>query len=199
MSSVDAIAMTIEAEAPARLDPAQAEPVTLLFSDIEGSTELNERLGDDRWLAVLEDHNTIVRRALAAHGGSEVKSQGDGFMLAFREPADALACAVAMQRSFARRNADRSAVAISVRMGLHAGPAIRRGSDFFGRNVVVAARIAAHAQGGEILVSDAMGEAGGEALELSLKGLKGTQRVYRVPWSRPSAVTEGGGVQREDL
>jgi class 3 adenylate cyclase len=205
MSSVEAIAMTIEADTPARLDPAQAVPVTLLFSDIEGSTELNERLGDDRWLAVLEDHNAIVRRALAAHRGREVKSQGDGFMLAFQDPADGLDCAVAMQRSFARRNADRPEAEIRVRMGLHAGPAIRRGDDFFGRNVVVAARIAAHAQGGEILVSDAVG-AGGEPMELALKGLKGTQRVHRVPWSetsanevRPSAVTEGAGVEGDDL
>jgi len=197
MSSVESMAMTIEAETPARFDGAHATPITLLFSDIEGSTELNESLGDDQWLAVLEDHNAIVRDAVALHAGNEVKSQGDGFMLAFERPGDGLACAVAIQRAFARRNAERLEVPLRVRMGLHAGPAIRRGADFFGRNVVVAARIAAHASGGEILVSDelwcAVGRGEGEPRELALKGLKGTQRVHRVEWeASSSAVTEGG-------
>jgi class 3 adenylate cyclase len=124
-------------------------------------------------------------------------------MLAFEHAADGLSCAVAMQRSFARRNAGRPDVPIRVRIGLHAGPAIRRGNDFFGRNVVVAARIAGHAQGGEILVSEQArrlaGGAEGEPLELALKGLRGTQRVHRVAWSRSSAVTEGARVERDQL
>src|SRR3954453_15454617 len=149
--------------------------VTLLFSRIEGSTALNERLGDRRWLDVLEDHNAIVRAALLTHDGREVKSAGDGFILAFSAPADGLACAIELQRAFARRNASDPSCPLRVRMGLHTGPAIRRGHDFFGRNVVVAARIAAQAAGGEILISDelrrAAPHAGVEApRELELKG-----------------------------
>ena len=192
-TSIDALAMTIDSETPARLDPAAAVPVTLLFSDIEGSTELNERLGDERWLAVLEEHNAIVRAAVRAHSGREVKSQGDGFMLAFARPADGLACALAMQRALAEREAAGAECPLRVRVGVHAGPAIRRGSDYFGRNVVVAARIAAQARGGEILVSEELREAAGapvsEPRELVLKGLGGRQRVHAMAWDVSCAGT----------
>ncbi|HEY3019481.1 MAG TPA: adenylate/guanylate cyclase domain-containing protein, partial [Solirubrobacteraceae bacterium] len=197
-SSIDEMAATIDSETPAQLDPSEAVPVTLLFSDIEGSTELNERLGDEHWLAVLEEHNAIVRTAVAAHGGREVKSQGDGFMLAFARPADGLACAVAMQRAFAERDAAGAACPVRVRMGLHSGPAIQRGGDYFGRNVVVAARIAAQARGGQILVSEEVRAAAGapvaEPRELTLKGLEGRQRVHAVAWDVSCAGTPSRAV-----
>ena len=120
-------------------------------------------------------------------GGMEVKAQGDGFMLAFAEPAAALDCAVAIQRRLAERNAAGAECPLRVRIGLHTGPAIRRGRDFFGRNVVIAARVAAQAVGGEILVTEQL-RAAADAPEapaprdLSLKGLEGTQRVHAVAW-----------------
>jgi len=165
--------------------------VTILFSDIEDSTLMTERLGDERWIEVLRAHNTIFRRRVREHGGFEVKSQGDGFMLVFREPGAALACASQIQRDLeAAEVADGERV--RVRMGLHTGQAIREEGDLFGRSVILAARIAAQACGGEILVSDSHREAAEPALDnglafdegrdLELKGLAGTHRVFRAEW-----------------
>ena len=196
-TTLDAMAMTCESQAKETLEGDEiAAPVTLLFSDIEGSTELNERLGDRRWLEVLDEHNAIVRDAVLAHGGTEVKSAGDGFMLAFGRPADGMYCAIAVQRAIAERTS------LRVRIGVHTGPAIRRGDDWFGRNVVVAARIAAQACGGEILVSEQLREQAGAPVagaprDLALKGLEGTQRVHAVAWD--SVVPEGDLVEREVL
>jgi hypothetical protein len=77
--------------------------VTVLFSDIEGSTELTERLGDQRWLEVLEQHNRIVRAQVGEYGSYEVKSQGDGFMVAFPSARQAVKCAIDIQGALARR------------------------------------------------------------------------------------------------
>jgi class 3 adenylate cyclase len=150
--------------------------VTIMFSDIEGSTAMNERLGDKRWLDLLREHNAIVRQQVKAHGGFEVKSAGDGFMLAFQSARRALQCAVAIQRALAERNnavgaplgeergaggatpgvgaaAGATAEPLRVRIGLHTGEAIKEGEDFFGKHVNLAARVAGQAQGGEVLVS----------------------------------------------
>jgi class 3 adenylate cyclase len=124
---------------------------------------------------------------VAAHGGVEVELQGDGFLLAFARAHDALSCAIAIQRAFA---ADRLAPPIRVRIGLHTGEAIRDADRFFGRTVILAARIAAQARGGEILASGAVRELLGDSGEfrfegerdVALKGLAGTHRVFRVAW-----------------
>src|SRR5207249_2485883 len=84
-TSIDVVATAIQQTKPdLRSHAAPDGTVTILFSDIEGSTQMTERLGDQRWLQVLREHNRIVREQLAAHGGFEVKSQGDGFMIAFQ-------------------------------------------------------------------------------------------------------------------
>ena len=104
-TSIDAVAAGVQREhTDLRQHAAPDGTVTILFSDIEGSTTMTERLGDQRWLQVLREHNRIVREHLAAHGGYEVKSQGDGFMLAFQSARRALHCAVAIQRAFAAHN-----------------------------------------------------------------------------------------------
>jgi class 3 adenylate cyclase len=164
--------------------------VTLLFSDIEGSSRLVERLGDDRWMELLAIHNTIVRAQLDEHGGYEVKSQGDGFMVAFPAARQAVTCAIDIQRALLRRAA-RSDFPIRVRIGIHTGEAIHRQGDFFGRSVVLAARIAAHAQGGDILTSslvrDLVAERGDielrDAGEAEFKGLDGRHRLFEVTWT----------------
>ena len=127
--------------------------VTILFSDIEDSTVITERLGDERWLRVLRAHNALFRRLVRGHGGYEVKNQGDGFMLVFPESDRALECAAAIQRALSEGEAVEGE-RIRVRIGMHAGEAIREEGDFFGRSVILAARIAAQARGGEILVSE---------------------------------------------
>jgi class 3 adenylate cyclase len=195
-TSIDEMVSALESERPdMRAHAAPDGTVSILFSDIEDSTLLTERLGDERWLELLREHNTIFREQINRHGGYEVKSQGDGFMLAFPDPCDALECAVDVQRAFAERDADDSLERLRVRMGLHTGEVIAEEGDFFGKNVVLAARIAAQAEGGEILVSDQMREAAGDrngfefddGRELELKGLAGSHRVYRADWEAQAA------------
>ena len=202
LSGLDAttsIDFMIEAVASEQPDiAAHAAPdgkVTILFSDIENSTLINERLGDKRWLEVLRGHNTLFRRLVSAHGGYEVKNQGDGFMLVFPDSRRAVECAIAIQRELADTELAEGE-RLRVRMGLHAGEAIREEGDFFGRSVVLAARIAAQARGGEILVSEDLkrraetdGDAGDapefdDGREVELKGLAGTHRVYRADWEQ---------------
>jgi len=189
-SSIDTVAREAIADQPdLKRHAAPDGTVTIMFSDIEGSTVLTERLGDKAWMAVLKEHNTIVREHVKAHGGFEVKSEGDGFMVAFQSAAKALECASAVQKALAERNksADQP---VMVRMGLHTGETIKEGEDFFGKNVILAARIAAQATGGEILVSgllkalvDSAGDINwGDKREVELKGLTGTHEIYGVEW-----------------
>jgi len=202
----------LEASVPVELPElrARAAPdgtVTVLFSDVENSTEMNERLGDQRWWAVLQAHNDIVRGQVVAHGGFEVKSAGDGFMVAFSSARRALLCAVAVQQGVSAYNEDHAESALRVRIGLHTGEAIKEADDFFGRNVTMAARIAGHARGGEILASSlvrALAESSGEVRfgserAVSLKGLTGTHHVVEVEWGPHRGGLGGeheGGAQR---
>jgi len=195
----------------------QAEPPeagafrTVLFTDVEGSTALTQRLGDTKAREVLREHERLVRECLAAHGGSEVKTMGDGFMASFASATRALECAIAIQRAFAvgaglapPEGAASSAPteAIRVRIGLNAGEPVAEEGDLFGTAVNLAARIAAQAQGGEILVSDTVrGLVAGKGFlfadrgETALRGFEDPVRLYEVRW-RPfdsSAGADGSG------
>jgi class 3 adenylate cyclase len=186
LTSIEAVVAAVGSERPDLSALASDDgTVAILFSDIENSTLLNERLGDARWLEVLREHNGIFRRRLGEHGGYEVKSQGDGFMLAFGDAREALSFALEVQEDLASESEPTEGIA--VRMGIHRGEAIAEEGDLFGRSVVLAARIAAQAVGGEILVSEALAERCTDAdysfddgRELELKGLSGTHRVFRV-------------------
>jgi class 3 adenylate cyclase len=164
--------------------------VTILFTDIQDSTALNERLGDRRWLEVLRAHNAIVRDCIREHGGYEVKSQGDGFMIAYPSARRGLDCAIDMQRTLASAEHEGLDEPLRVRIGLHTGEAIREGDDFFGRSVTLAARLGDRANGSEILTSSIVRELVGsgneipfeDAGEAQLKGLRGSEHVYRVVW-----------------
>jgi class 3 adenylate cyclase len=189
-TSIDHVSATVRAERPDLSSHAAPDgTVTILFSDIEGSTTMTERLGDLRWLDVLRANNAIVREKVAEHAGFEVKSEGDGFMLAFQSARRALQCAIAMQGAFAQRN-ESAEEPVRVRMGLHAGEAIKEANDFYGRHVILASRIANQAQGCQILVSSLLKEltesAGDirfdEGREVELKGLAGFHRVFAVTW-----------------
>ncbi|MCH8921243.1 MAG: adenylate/guanylate cyclase domain-containing protein [Chloroflexi bacterium] len=190
-TSIDALAASIYTERP-DLPPKAVAPdgtVTILFSDIEGSTAMTERLGDQRWLELLRGHNAIIRERVAAHEGFEVKAEGDGFMLALQSARSALQCAADIQRAFAQRN-ESADEPIRVRIGLHTGEAIKEADDFYGKNVILAARIAGQAKGGEILVSSLLKEltesagdiAFGDGREVELKGLAGTHQVHQIQW-----------------
>jgi eukaryotic-like serine/threonine-protein kinase len=188
-TTVDEVAERVGSERPS-LRPAAAPDgtVTVLFSDIEGSTQLNERVGDVRWLELLRAHHAIVREQVHAHGGFEVKAQGDGFMIAFPSARRAVQCARAIQDAIDAQLAEHPAGPIRLRIGLHTGEAIREEADFYGKNISLAARITDQARGGEILASSVvkeLTESAGDlrfegARELELDGLSGTYTVYRV-------------------
>jgi adenylate cyclase len=165
---------------------------TVLFTDVEGSTALTQRLGDAKGREVLREHERIVREALKAHGGSEVKTLGDGFMASFSSATRALECAIAVQRAFATWNAGVGADSrppLRIRIGLNAGEPIAEEKDLFGTAVNLAARIAAEAQGGEIVASDVVRQlvAGKGFLfadrgETALRGFEDPVRLYEVHW-----------------
>ena len=197
-STIEQILPSALADAPslARHSDEQGT-VTILFTDIEGSTALAQRLGDRAYHALLAEHNRILREQVVRHGGHEVKSMGDGFMVAFASAARALSCAVDIQKAFAAYNAEQAAAhaepveaSINVRIGLNTGESIEEAGDYFGTAVTLAARIADRAQGGQILVSEVVRTVGGslagvefrDAGRKQLKGIKGRQRVYEVVW-----------------
>jgi class 3 adenylate cyclase len=187
--AIEQVASAVGFERP-DLQP-QAAPdgmVTLLFSDIESSTELNDELGDIAWMHALREHNAIIRERIAAHNGFEVKTIGDAFMVAFSSARRAVLCAVDLQRAFAARNDGPGVAPMRLRIGLHAGEPVREGDDFYGRSVVEASRIAGSARGGEILVSALLRELVESAGDLTfdggrdvdLKGIAGPRRLYSV-------------------
>jgi eukaryotic-like serine/threonine-protein kinase len=188
-TSVDEVASSVGSERPSlRRAAAPDGTVTILFSDIEGSTALNERLGDVRWLELLRAHHAVVREQVHVHGGFEVKAQGDGFMIAFPSARRAVQCARAIQDAIDSQLGDHASGPIRLRIGLHTGEAIREEADFYGKNIVLAARIADRARGGEILASSVvkqLTESAGDLRfenerELELDGLAGTHTVYKV-------------------
>ena len=165
-----------------------AGTVTLLFSDIEGSTRLLERLGEG-YAEVLEEHRRIVRGAVAAHGGHELRTEGDAFFVVFARAGDGVRAAVAAQLALAAC-AWPSEVTVRVRMGLHTGEPRVMGHDYVGMDVHCAARICSAAHGGQVVVSDATerilaGEAiGGVGLqdlgEHRLKDLSRPMRLHQI-------------------
>ncbi|HEY5645861.1 MAG TPA: adenylate/guanylate cyclase domain-containing protein [Pseudomonadales bacterium] len=158
---------------------------TVLFTDITGHTEMMSRLGDRRGREVLREHERITREVLKANGGTEVKTMGDGFMASFSSVTKAVECAIALQRAFAEREGE----PLSVRVGLNAGEPIEEDGDLFGATVILASRIAAKADGGEILVADTVrGLCSGKGFlfadrgEFVAKGFEEPGRVYEVKW-----------------
>ncbi len=188
----------------------QAKPLapedihTILFTDVEGSTALTQRLGDAKARELLREHERIVREALEAHGGSEVKTMGDGFMASFSSATKALECAIAMQRAFEEHN-ENADEPIKVRLGLNAGEPIAEDEDLFGTAVNRAARITATAKGGEILVANVVRELaeGKDFLfadrgEANLKGFDEPVRLYEVRWREGSNEYANGRYRTHD-
>jgi class 3 adenylate cyclase/pimeloyl-ACP methyl ester carboxylesterase len=223
-----------ETRALSRIDqPREMGLRTILFTDLVGHTEMMSRLGDEAGRAVLREHETITRKT---HGGTEVKTMGDGFMASFASVTRAVECAIALQRAIEARNTSTDSVEaqhpghevaatspddlpstggstrpsraapgeagaaqpsllapntshLSVRVGLNAGEPIEEDGDLFGATVILASRIAAKAQGGEILVADTVrGLCSGKGFlfadrgEFVAKGFEDPVRVYEVSW-----------------
>jgi class 3 adenylate cyclase len=161
----------------------------VLFTDVVGHTEMMRRLGDAAGRQVLRDHERITRDVLRELGGTEVKTMGDGFMASFQSVARAVECAMALQRAFASHN-ESTSEPLQVRVGLNAGEPIEEDGDLFGETVILASRIAARAEGGEILASDVVrGLCSGKGFlfadrgEYVLKGFEEAIRVHQVRWA----------------
>jgi class 3 adenylate cyclase len=182
--------------------PAPAKPstngsvptgtLTMLVSDIAGSTQMAERLGDQAWIELLGAHNEVVRAQVAEHGGTEVKAQGDGFLVVFPSARAAVLAAIAIQEAIHDHSARRPAPPVELRVGLHTGEVAVVDDDVFGQNVVVACRITEAAEPGEIVVSGLTRDLAASASDLdfddgtdvTLKGLSQPWRVHRVVWNR---------------
>ena len=170
--------------APAPAAPAPASSTaTILFTDIESSTALTQRLGDAQAQELVRAHDAIVRGALRQHGGTEIKHTGDGIMASFPAASGAIECAAAIQRAVAAEGA------IAVRIGLNAGEPVAEESDLFGTSVQLARRICDRAEGGEVLVSDVVRQlAAGKGFlfadrgEVIPKGFEEPVRLYEVRW-----------------
>lgn len=164
---------------------------TVLFTDVVNSTTLTQSLGDEAAIALLGVHDTIVRDALSALGGREIKHTGDGIMASFISPAGAVRCAIQIQRELekhAKANPDGS---LKVRVGAAAGEPVEQHNDLFGSTVQLASRLCSHAQPEQILVSNAIAELClGKGLlfedlgELTLKGFGSPVRAHAAPWKQ---------------
>ncbi len=179
------------------LDTPISGPVTILFTDIVGSTTITQRLGDLKAHKILRTHNSIVRDALKKYSGSEIKHTGDGIMASFSSSAQALECAIDMQRSFAG-NRGSTDEPLQVRIGLNIGEPISEEKDLFGSAVQLASRICAQATAGQILISDLLRQmVAGKGFILSdrgysaLRGFEDPVRLHEVLWKPESWRVEG--------
>ena len=164
---------------------------TIVFTDIANSTSLTQSLGDEAALAILGVHDLIVRDALSALGGREVKHTGDGIMASFVSAAGAVRCAMQIQRELdkhAQANPDRP---LKVRVGAAAGEPVEQNNDLFGSTVQLAARLCSHAEPEQILVSNAIAELCiGKGLpfedvgEVTLKGFNSPVRAHAAAWKQ---------------
>ena len=154
-TSIELVSHTVLATS-ADLETLAATPdhtVTIVFSDIEDSTRRAVELGDQAWMDLLQVHNSIVRRFVTKHGGREVKTLGDGFMLTFTSARAAILAMTEVQRAVRAHSRSKPAEGMAVRVGIHTGEAMPDDAgDLIGRHVILASRIANAANGGEILV-----------------------------------------------
>jgi class 3 adenylate cyclase len=164
---------------------------TVLFTDVVNSTTLTQSLGDKAALAIVGVHDTIVRDALSASGGREVKHTGDGIMASFVSAASAVRCAIQIQRELDKHAQTNSEHPLKVRVGAAAGEPVEQNNDLFGSTVQLAARLCAHAHPEQILVSNAIAELCiGKGLsfedvgEVSLKGFNSPVRAHAAAWKQ---------------
>jgi class 3 adenylate cyclase len=164
---------------------------TILFTDIEQSTNFTQRHGDARGMALVRMHDQIVREAIRSHAGSEIKHTGDGLMAAFLSVAGAIQSAIEIQRQLAQAAADTGE--LRVKIGIAAGEPVTERDDLFGAAVQLAARLSNRAEGDAILVSSAVRDlAVGKGFafrrrgRLRLKGFEEPQQVFEVLWQEPA-------------
>ncbi|MGI9585432.1 MAG: adenylate/guanylate cyclase domain-containing protein [Acidimicrobiia bacterium] len=133
---------------------------TIMFTDIEASTSLLNRIGQTAYVSLLADHDLIIRRSIVTWKGREVKHTGDGFLLSFDEGTDAMSCALEIDRAFDKRTKQNHGQTLRVKIGLDAGEPVDHNDDIFGTAVTSASRICEAARPGHILVSDVVRQLG---------------------------------------
>ena len=190
-TSIDAVARAVEqAPPPVQALEGDSGTVTIVFSDIESSTQRATSMGDASWMKVLSAHNGIIKRHVDQWQGTIVKNQGDGFMLTFGGARRALRAMIGVQQDlqqFAEENPEQG---VRVRVGVHTGEVIAEDGDIFGKHVMLAARVGGIAEGGQILVSSLVKEIAaargdlqfGEPVVVALKGIEGDHTVYPLIW-----------------
>lgn len=164
--------------------------VTVLFTDVQGSTEMRTSRGDDAAHRILRAQEDLVRAQVEAHSGREVKALGDGFMVAFASARRAVQCAVAIQRDIHGYNHDHPNDQVQVRIGLNSGEVNQEDGDLFGAAVNAAARVAAKAKGGEVLVAGVVKQLAGKVPEVDfvdrgrfrLKGFDERWQLFQLAW-----------------
>ncbi len=164
--------------------------VTIMFTDIEDSTQWTARLGDSDASLLVKEHNELVRAQVAAHGGYEVKFRGDGFMLVFTSASKGVRCAIALQQEMKAFAANHPEAPLRIRIGINSGEAVSDGNDFLGTAVNIAARLTDAGMGGEVIVSavvrDLVSSTGefrfGDEQHVALKGIDAPQRACLVEW-----------------
>ncbi len=189
-------------EAPATLEPSGSggEPAidtafrVILFTDMEGSTALTQRLGDAKAMELLRVHNALIRDELHVHNGSEVKHTGDGIMASFAVVSGAVECAIVIQKAFASHNEQTSDTPIHIRIGLTAGEPVMENDDLFGAAVQLASRICDCAEPDGILVANVIRELCigkgflfADSGETTLRGFEEPVRLYEARWREERA------------
>jgi class 3 adenylate cyclase len=174
---------------PTPASPPVVDPgglVTVVCTDIVGSTRIADSMGDQRWRRVLQDHYAMTRAEAAQHGGTEVKTRGDGLLLTFASPRRAVQFAVSFQEALAKERVADPGYALEARVGVHSGEVERDGTDVVGRNVSLACRLCDAAAPGEVLASAVVADlvdsasdlAFGPARELALAGIERPIRAH---------------------
>jgi len=169
-------------------DPSGDDPFrAILFTDMQGSTAILEAVGQSAFMALLTEHDLIIRRALVAAHGREVKHTGDGIMAAFDDVASALDCSLAIQAGFQQRSRHGLTPELRVRIGVAAGQPVDHNDDLFGPTVNLASRICDVADPGSILTSELVRDLGNEqgftfdgGRDVFLKGISGPTRVFEL-------------------
>lgn len=174
-------------EVDAMADLSHQGTATLVFTDIEASTSTAAAVGDERWAQVIAWHDDTIRRIAASHGGSVVKTLGDGALLSFSSARAAVLCAIDVQKAI---GSEAAPMRIAVRIGIHSGDVVRTGTDVVGNTVNVAARVTSAASGGEVMTSvaihsmlaDAPDLRFGPPKQVRLKGYERLREVYPLQW-----------------
>jgi class 3 adenylate cyclase/tetratricopeptide (TPR) repeat protein len=168
--------------------------ITVLFTDVQGSTEMRNQRGDEAAGSILRAQGDLVRHQIEAHAGREVKALGDGFMVAFASARKAVACAVAIQKAIHENNHKNPEREVHVRIGMNSGEVSQQDGDLFGAAVNAASRVAAKAKGDQILVTGVVKQLAGKVSECDfidrgrfrLKGFDERWQLFEVAWTATS-------------